>query len=44
MLTGFASEIAENKMKALNVTVLGTPVQLKVLGKIIEEEMGRGAG
>jgi two-component system, response regulator YesN len=44
LLTGFAPEIAENQMKALNVTVLGKPVPLKVLGKIIAEEMGRGGG
>jgi DNA-binding NtrC family response regulator len=41
VLTGFASEIAEKEMKALNVTVLGKPVPLEVLGKIIGEEMGR---
>lgn len=41
---GFASEIAEKEMKALNVTVLGKPVPLKVLGKIIGEEMGRCGG
>ncbi len=44
LLSGFVPEIAEKEMKALNVTVLGKPVPLKVLGKIIEEEMGRIAG
>ncbi len=44
LLSGFIPEIAEKEMKALNVTVLGKPVPLKVLGKIIAEEMGRGAG
>ena len=44
LLSGFVPEIAEKEMKALNVTVLGKPVPLKVLGKIIEEEMGRMRG
>jgi DNA-binding NtrC family response regulator len=44
VITGYVPEMAEQEMKALNITVLGKPVPLKVLGKIIAEEMGRCGG
>lgn len=39
MISGFLSDIAEDKLKELNVEFLPKPVSMKILGGILSEEL-----
>jgi YesN/AraC family two-component response regulator len=38
IISGYVSDIAEEKLKKLNATFFGKPVPLRALGKIISEQ------